>query len=387
MAAIDYSASDEQPQKSSGQAPPDMADLAGIARRGWYYMAAGTAVGLLAAVAVLSTMSPVYKANSRIAFERTMARYMQTNKVSNEPIIDDYDTLGQTYVISSESILLKVIKSLSLANDPDFVGVKDNEGVGSHIRGLFRSTAQALGFGKEPAESHGRSGGDRLENIVRNLTVTREDVPSVISIAFSSKDPVKAATIVNAIVDTYMEANVASKVSSTKVASKVMQERVEELKQQAEDAERALYEFKDVNKLVGTDKDTLSHGQLNILGHNQTNARLALAEARSRMERLARDPDAVALFTPDNELISKLRQEQWIFQFVQRISKSVLERTTWLRSRSAPGWTKCAKRLPKNRSASRGRSKRTMSLHVPDMTSFLRRFRECWARKATIARY
>ena len=309
MAAIDYSASDEQPQKSSGQAPPDMADLAGIARRGWYYMAAGTAVGLLAAVAVLSTMSPVYKANSRIAFERTLARYMQTNKVSNEPIIDDYDTLGQTYVISSESILLKVIKSLSLANDPDFVGVKDNEGVGSRIRGLFRSTAQATGFGKEPAQSTVDPEEIALENIVRNLTVTREDVPSVMSIAFSSKDPVKAATIVNAIVDTYMEANVASKTSSTKVASKVMQERVEELKQQAEDAERALYEFKNVNKLVGTDKDTLSHGQLNILGHNQTNARLALAEARSRMERLARDPDAVAIFTPDNDIISKLRQE------------------------------------------------------------------------------
>jgi succinoglycan biosynthesis transport protein ExoP len=309
MAAIDYSASDEQPQKSSGQAPPDMADLAGIARRGWYYMAAGTAVGLLAAVAVLSTMSPVYKANSRIAFERTLARYMQTNKVSNEPIIDDYDTLGQTYVISSESILLKVIKSLSLANDPDFVGLKDNEGVGSHIRGLFRSTAQATGFGKEPAQSTVDPEEIALENIVRNLTVTREDVPSVMSIAFSSKDPVKAATIVNAIVDTYMEANVASKTSSTKVASKVMQERVEELKQQAEDAERALYEFKNVNKLVGTDKDTLSHGQLNILGHNQTNARLALAEARSRMERLARDPDAVAIFTPDNDIISKLRQE------------------------------------------------------------------------------
>jgi succinoglycan biosynthesis transport protein ExoP len=309
MAAIDYSASDEQPQKSSGQAPPDMADLAGIARRGWYYMAAGTAVGLLAAFAVLSTMSPVYKANSRIAFERTLARYMQTNKVSNEPIIDDYDTLGQSYVISSESILLKVIESLSLASDPDFVGVTDNEGLGSRIRGLFRSTAQATGFVKEPAQSTLDPEKIALENIVRDLTVAREDVPSVMSIAFSSKDPVKAATIVNAIVDTYMEANVASKASSTKVASKVILERVEELKQQAEDAERALYEFKNVNKLVGTDKDTLSHGQLNILGHNQTNARLALAEARSRMERLARDPDAIAVFTPDNDIISKLRQE------------------------------------------------------------------------------
>ena len=100
-----------------------------------------------------------------------------------------------------------------------------------------------------------------------------------------------------------------ARLRSTKVAGKVVQERVEELKQQAEDAERALFEFKTANNLVGTDKDTLSHGQLDILGHNLTTARLAMAEARSRMERLARDPDAVALFTPDNELISKLRSE------------------------------------------------------------------------------
>ena len=163
---------------------------------------------------------------------------MQTNKVTNEPIIEDYDTLGQTYVISSESIVLQVVRSLSLANDPDFVGGKDSETLGSRVRGLFRNTAQALGFPKEPAENRAidpRNDPEKIafDNIVRDLTVSREDVPSVISIAFSSKDPVKAATIVNAIVDTYMEANIAGKVTSTKLAGKVVQERVEELKQQA----------------------------------------------------------------------------------------------------------------------------------------------------------
>jgi succinoglycan biosynthesis transport protein ExoP len=289
---------------------PDVADLVGIARRGWYYVVAGTILGLIAAYAVLTTMPPVYKASSRIAFERTLARYMQTNKVSNEPIIDDYDTLGQTYVISSESILLQAVRSLSLADDPDFVGGKDNQSLSSRVRGLFRSSAQALGFSKEPTEGQ-RNDPEKIafDNVVRDLTVSREDVPSVISIAYSSKDPVKAAAIVNAIVDTYMATNIASKVSSTKVAGKVVQERVEELKQQAKDAERALFEFKAANKLVGSDQDTLSHGQLNNLGHSLTNARLALAEARSRVERLARDPDAAALMAPDNELISRQRSE------------------------------------------------------------------------------
>lgn len=185
MASIEYNATDEISKRPSGGAQPDLADLAGIARRGWYYLVGGTILGLLAAFAVLSTMPPVYKASSRIAFEKTLARYMQTNKVSNEPIIDDYDTMGQIYVISSEGILLQAIRSLGLASDPDFVGVKDKEGLISRIRGLFRSPAQALGFVKEPAERPRDPEKIAFDNLVRDLTVTREDVPSVISIAFS----------------------------------------------------------------------------------------------------------------------------------------------------------------------------------------------------------
>jgi uncharacterized protein involved in exopolysaccharide biosynthesis len=71
---------------------------------------------------------------------------MQTNKVSNEPIIDDYDTLGQTYVIASENIMLQAIRSLSLASDPDFVGRPDSQSLGSRVRGLLRNVAETLGY-------------------------------------------------------------------------------------------------------------------------------------------------------------------------------------------------------------------------------------------------
>ena len=184
MASIDYSATDELPQKSSGRVQPDMADLVGIARRGWFYMVAGTILGLLAAYAVLSNLSPVYKASSRIAFERTLPRYLQSNKITNEPLIDDYDTLGQTYVISSESILLPVVKALSLTTDPEFVGGKGSESLGSRIRGLFRTAAQAVGLQEETARRCRRSRPSRRSPVdasLRNLAVTREDVASVIN--------------------------------------------------------------------------------------------------------------------------------------------------------------------------------------------------------------
>src|ERR1700680_2933562 len=156
MASIDDSqVTNDAAHRAIGPVQPEIADLIGIARRGWLFIAAGTAFGFICALMVLSNIPSVYKASSRIAFERTLSRYMQTNKVTNEPIIDDYDTLGQSYVIASESILLQVVRSLSLASDPDFAGKKDSETLGSRLLGLFRNTAQ--GLPKKSAEAEDQS--------------------------------------------------------------------------------------------------------------------------------------------------------------------------------------------------------------------------------------
>ena len=93
---------------------------------------------------------------------------------------------GQTYVISSESILLQVVRSLSLASDPDFAGKKDSKTLGSRVRDLFRSSAQALGLPQKKAEEQPvdpRNDPEKiaLDTVIRNLTVSREDVASVIT--------------------------------------------------------------------------------------------------------------------------------------------------------------------------------------------------------------
>jgi polysaccharide biosynthesis transport protein len=309
MASIDYSQiTVGAAHPAIGPVQPEVSDLLGIARRGWLLIVAGTIFGLICALLLLSTMPPIYKAGSRIAFERTLPRYMQMNKVTNEPIIDDYDTLGQTYVISSESILLRTIRSLSLASDPEFVGGKESHTPGSRIRGLVRDIAQSLGY--SPSEK--RSDDPEkiaMAGLLRNLSVSREDVASVLTVGFSSSDPAKAAAIVNTIVETYVNDTIAGKMKSTNVAGKVVQERVEELKQQAKDAERAVLEYKMANNLVGTGTNTLSGEQLATLQTHMTTARVSMAEARARMERIAKDPDASAIFAPDNEIITRLRSE------------------------------------------------------------------------------
>jgi len=311
MASIDDTqTTNDAAQRPCGPVQPEISDLMGIARRGWLFIVAGTTFGIICALMILSTIPPIYKASSRIMFERTLSRYMQANKVTNEPIIEDYDTLAQTYVISSESILLQVVRSLSLASDPDFVGVKDSETLGSRVRGLFRTAAQALGAPAKPAEGQSIDPEKpAYDELVRNLTVSREDVPNVINIAFSFKDPVKAATIVNAIVDAYINDSIAEKMKSTNVARSVVQERVDELKRQVKDADLALFEYKAANNILGTEFLMLSHGQLNVVQTSMNTAQLAMAEAKARMDKIAADPDLSSILAPDNDLIKKLRGE------------------------------------------------------------------------------
>ncbi len=312
MASVDYSVTGEElPKKTLRRAQPDVADLVGIARRGWFYIAAGAILGLIVGLALLSGLAPVYKAGSRIAFERTLSRYLQSNKITNEPLIEDADTYAQIYVISSESVLLAVVRALSLASDPEFVGEQGKEGAGSRVRNFFRSAAHAFGLPQEkPREIPSKEDLEKraVNSVLRNLSATREDVPSVISVTFSSKDPVKAATIANKIVDTYLDAGVAGKVKSTKLATKVVQERVDELNRLAGDAERTLLEYKIANNLAGNSRNSPAAEQLATLQTHLTSARVAMAEAKARMERGA-SSGADSPYVPDDGLIARLRSQ------------------------------------------------------------------------------
>jgi succinoglycan biosynthesis transport protein ExoP len=251
----------------------------------------------------------------------------------------------------------------------------DSETLGSRFRGLFRNTTQALGFPKETAEDqsiHYRNDPEKIafDSVVRNLTVSREDVASVLTVALSSKDTVKAATIVNAIVDTYINESIADKMKTTNVVGQVVQERVEELKRQAKDAESALLEYKMANHLVGTAKATLSGEQIATLQTHLTNARVAMAEAKARMEWNASDPDASALFAPDNGLISKLRSDLLDLSVRANDIESRVGKDH-LADQVPQPYGGVREGLPVSRSASRDRSTKTTSFCTRSIANFL----------------
>lgn len=260
-------------------------DIFEALRRNWRFPLYGLAIGLvLATVAYIYIPTP-YKSSARVLVDRSMNRYLQTNKIADQPMFDEGEIGSQVYVLSSDSVVLPVVRALGLAHDKEFAGLPKMGG--ARIADYFGDLKRLI-FGVSASEgSDAESAQERAaaDAVVKGLTVTREDVANVINVAFESNDKFKAAKVANAIADTYIATSMDAKLQSTRVASQWLQDRLVELKRQVADADRALEEFKAANNLKAGPGGQNAEIRTN-LNRELTNAQIATAEAKSRLDRV-----------------------------------------------------------------------------------------------------
>jgi succinoglycan biosynthesis transport protein ExoP len=261
----------------------NIADILGTLRRAWIFPLVGCLIGLTLAMVYIAFVPTLYKSSARILIDTSMGRYLQTNKIIDAPSFDDAQIGSQVYILSSESIAVPVIRTMNLVQDPEFVGrpKRGSNDILGRVSQIMNIVKQYIGWSDDSNVVIDRD--TILEQTAvgaffKHLTVFREDVANVINITFESEDPNKAASIANAVADAYIAASSEAKVNSSKVASQYIQNRLMELKLQAEDAERTLQNFRKAHK------DLPSSEQLAALNTQLTNARIAVAEAKARLD-------------------------------------------------------------------------------------------------------
>jgi polysaccharide biosynthesis transport protein len=264
-------------------------------RRGWLFPVFGCLIGLCLAIFYVVSVPTLYKSSARILLDRSLNRYLQTNKVIDEPVLDDVDVASQVYILSSDSVIVPVVRSMNLTHDSEFAGrqptrVTDDDAMIDSDVALERTAVEAVS---------------------KRLAVG-EDTPNVISVTFESADPNKAAAIANAIADTYISTTLDAKLKSSKIVTQWLQDRLNELKNQVMDADRALQDYKIAHNLISTDKGLLNADQLANLNTQLANARVAVADAKARLDRIQQaGPDAITNFSValNNPDIAKLRDQ------------------------------------------------------------------------------
>ncbi|TKV78250.1 hypothetical protein FDV58_27270 [Bradyrhizobium elkanii] len=247
-------------------------DVIDVLRREWRLPVIGLLIGLAAAVASVVVMKAPYKSSARILIDRSLNRYLQTNKIVDQPTMDEVEVGSQLYVLSSDRVMLPVIRSLNLASDSEFAG---RSALASVTDGSA-SSAAATAAAERAA----------LEALLKRVTIAREDVANVINVTVESQSAEKAAKLANGIVDSYLASLQDAKLKSTQKVSRWLQERLIELKKQVADADKALQDFKTANNLSSTGaQDTELLASLNT---QLMNAKFAAVEAKERLDRIKR---------------------------------------------------------------------------------------------------
>jgi len=302
------SAGDYQSSASHGI---DIWAIVGILRRKWLYPLFGCLIGLAVGIAYVASVPALYKSSARILIDKSVSRYLQANKIVDDPPFEDMALGSQIYVLSSESIVVPVIQALNLARDPEFVGTAGIARIESAwgLNKLLAFVKQSIGWHSETTIDIDTALERRtVETFLKRLTVSREDVANVINVTFASKDAKKAADIANALADTYLATNLKAKLESNKIASQMLEDRVVELRQQVHSAEQAVREYKTNNTVIAPARGQPYSTQIANLNTRLLDERMALAENRARLEQSAKEVSSSRTI-PDNDVIMKLRSQ------------------------------------------------------------------------------
>jgi succinoglycan biosynthesis transport protein ExoP len=283
----------------------------GFARRQLPIFVFILACSLVLGLVYLFTAPSRYTAHAMLLIDSSRLRVLQQQQgpVGDIPL-DTAQVETQVEILKSENIGLAVVKESRLTEDPEFT--KASGGILGFVFNLFASAE---------AQSDEELTRNALRTFLRGRSISRVGRTYVLDIGFTSLSPSRANGIANAIADAYIVDQLEAKYQATRRAGAWLQDRIKELRTQASNADRAVLDYKEQNKIVDVGGGS-AVGGMRLLGEQQLGelntqlgtARAATVDAKARLERITevmkRDvPDAAVADSLRNEVITKLRSQ------------------------------------------------------------------------------
>jgi succinoglycan biosynthesis transport protein ExoP len=290
----------------------------GFLRRQYSVVLFTSALTIAASAIYLKTTPPTYTAQVKVLFGNPKAQFVQQQSLVPDAPIDLAQIETQLQVLKSDAVATSVINKLRLADDPDFRPSRSFMGT---IRSWFSSS--------QPPQEQQASTDPRtppsdglIAAFEDRLQANRIGFSNVIEITFGSSRPDRAAEIVNAVANAYITDQLNAKFEANRNATSWLQERLQELGQQALTAERAVNVFKSQNNIVSSGGKPIDEQQITDLNSRLVAARAQTSDALSRLSRLeavlsANTSDSAAIGSLDasgsealsNPIINSLRQQ------------------------------------------------------------------------------
>src|SRR6202022_4537023 len=184
---------------------------------------------------------------------------------------------SQARLITSNSVLFKVIQDTNLDKDPEFGG--ESKGALTSLLGLF---GVELRFTAAPKVDHTIA----LDALVRHITIRKTERSFVVDVEVWSYDPAKAAMLADAISNAYLAESKKSQATAARRATSDLSGRLKELQERLRNAENALAVYKAQNNFVGTQDTLISDQQLSASNQRLAAARALTLDAQAKYDQI-----------------------------------------------------------------------------------------------------
>ncbi len=280
-----------------------------LVRRRWLiYTFVLVATVVTAVVSFVAT--PVYRATTTIAIERSGVRLLRQDLVSSEPSWLDYQNFYNTQyrIIESDTVLRKAVDQLGLL-DP-----------GKEIPGVSRKSAlpSLADFKNQVLRSLSLAGArlpdpdkyyEHVKYLRGGLSVEPVRDSHLVNISFVSPEPAFAAQAANAIADAYKDFTLGSKLDLARQSQKFFLEQVESLRKEITQEEENLQQFARLKGIMRGDTEDAAIKNYDELRTRLTVAQADLAAAKARFSAYTNAPADSIDEVRNSPFIQQLKQE------------------------------------------------------------------------------
>ena len=297
------------PSYPSGYEETSFFDLASIRailwRQRWILLTVTGAV-LLAGLVLTMLMTPIYQANASVRIDPQNAEIIE-----GQDLVDPYVASNEMLryletllaVVQSNSLALKVVDDLKLADNPVVVGEAAKSG--------------------PPAGMSQEAWNDRRRQMAANVLQGSVDASNpintrIIQITFRSEDAALAARIANSYAENFIADNVSRSVDANVYAQEFLEQEITKTRNELRDAELRAIEYARANRIIGQlpsdtygmdigTAETLTVTELNDTAKQLSEARADRIAAEQRWRSIANVPASQLPEVRDNTSIDTMK--------------------------------------------------------------------------------
>jgi len=265
--------------------------LHAIMRYKWGILGLAFAITLIAGLFLLSK-EPVYRATASIVLESGEANVVNVEEVYSLDTRHYNYTQTQYEILQSRNLATRVVRRLQLHKHPAFAPAEAGEEeepeepwFSIDLRALLPVSKKEPPVQLTPEESEERTIQAIAGAVAGGLTVSPVEYSYVVYLSYESTDRKLAAQIVNTIAEEFISSHLQNRLSGTLQATDWLSERLENLKQNLRQSERALQDFRDQEGLVDIEGVTgLGGSELKALSQRLQEASKIRLEAQNIKE-------------------------------------------------------------------------------------------------------